>query len=84
MAKNIYTVSNQRPSKIYPNWDFWFEIKPSGNPGPAFHVAEHNELTNLSSASSKTVFPSIFFPPKDSNFGRLLLSDQPELISGPG
>jgi hypothetical protein len=21
------------PSKIYPNWDFWFENKPSGNPG---------------------------------------------------
>jgi hypothetical protein len=21
-----------RPSKIYPNWDFWFENKPSGNP----------------------------------------------------
>jgi hypothetical protein len=23
---------NLRPSKIYPNWDFWFENKPSGNP----------------------------------------------------
>jgi hypothetical protein len=22
-----------RPAKIYPNWDFWFENKPSGNPG---------------------------------------------------
>jgi hypothetical protein len=21
-----------RPYKIYPNWDFWFENKPSGNP----------------------------------------------------
>jgi hypothetical protein len=21
-----------RPSKIYPNWDFWCENKPSGNP----------------------------------------------------
>jgi hypothetical protein len=20
------------PSKIYPNWGFWFENKPSGNP----------------------------------------------------
>jgi hypothetical protein len=20
------------PSKIYPNWNFWFEKKPSGNP----------------------------------------------------
>jgi hypothetical protein len=24
--------STARPSKIYPNWDFWFENKPSGNP----------------------------------------------------
>jgi hypothetical protein len=24
-----------RPSKIYPNWDFWFENRPSGNPGRA-------------------------------------------------
>jgi hypothetical protein len=23
---------NERPSKIYPNWDFWLENKPSGNP----------------------------------------------------
>jgi hypothetical protein len=22
-----------RPSEIYPNWDFWYENKPSGNPG---------------------------------------------------
>jgi hypothetical protein len=21
------------PSKMYPNWDFWFENIPSGNPG---------------------------------------------------
>jgi hypothetical protein len=26
-----------RPSKIYPNWDFWFENKPSGNPGMGSH-----------------------------------------------
>jgi hypothetical protein len=30
---DILTFSNQIPSKIYPNWYFWFEIKPSGNPG---------------------------------------------------
>jgi hypothetical protein len=23
----------ERPSKIYPNLDFWLENKPSGNPG---------------------------------------------------
>jgi hypothetical protein len=26
------TFSNLRPPKIYPNLDFWFESKPSGNP----------------------------------------------------
>jgi hypothetical protein len=26
-------LSILRPSKIDPNWDFWFENKPSGNPG---------------------------------------------------
>jgi hypothetical protein len=31
MAKNIERFSNLRPSKIYPNWYFWFENKPSGN-----------------------------------------------------
>jgi hypothetical protein len=28
----MQTFSNLRPSKIYPNWYFWFENKPSGNP----------------------------------------------------
>jgi hypothetical protein len=28
---NITTFSIPRPSKLYPNWDFWFENKPSGN-----------------------------------------------------
>jgi hypothetical protein len=26
----------QRPSKIYQNWYFWFETKPSGNPVPTW------------------------------------------------
>jgi hypothetical protein len=30
--QNISTFTHLRPSKIYPNWDFWFENKPSGNP----------------------------------------------------
>jgi hypothetical protein len=29
----ITTFSIPRSSKIYPNWDFWFEKKPFGNPG---------------------------------------------------
>jgi hypothetical protein len=29
---NTPTFSIQRPSNIYPNWDFWFENIPSGNP----------------------------------------------------
>jgi hypothetical protein len=31
MAKEILASPFARPSKIYPNWDFWFENKPSGN-----------------------------------------------------
>jgi hypothetical protein len=27
------TFSIPRPFKMNPNWDFWFENKPSGNPG---------------------------------------------------
>jgi hypothetical protein len=29
---NVPTPSMARPSKIYPNSDFWFENIPSGNP----------------------------------------------------
>jgi hypothetical protein len=31
-AQNISAFSNLRPSKIYPNWFFLFQKKPSGNP----------------------------------------------------
>jgi hypothetical protein len=31
--QNKPTLSITRPSKIYPNWDFWFENIPYGNPG---------------------------------------------------
>jgi hypothetical protein len=29
---NMSTFSNPRPSKIYPNWNFWVENEPSANP----------------------------------------------------
>jgi hypothetical protein len=29
---NIFPIYT-RPSKIFPNWDYWFENKPSGSPG---------------------------------------------------
>jgi hypothetical protein len=32
MVKKYIIFSNLSPSKIYPNLDFWFENKPSGNP----------------------------------------------------
>jgi hypothetical protein len=31
MTKYITTFSIQKPSKIYQNWNFWSEKKPSGN-----------------------------------------------------
>jgi hypothetical protein len=34
--QNIPTSSIARPSKIYPDWDFWFENIPSGNPDYSF------------------------------------------------
>jgi hypothetical protein len=53
VSKNISTSSVARPSNIYPNLDFWFENKPSGNPAancnhtkPKFHpsVAEKKSI----------------------------------------
>jgi hypothetical protein len=32
MSKKLQTSFIAGHSKIYPNWDFWFENKPSGNP----------------------------------------------------
>jgi hypothetical protein len=31
--KIISMFFNPGPYKIFPTWDFWFENKPSGNPG---------------------------------------------------
>jgi hypothetical protein len=35
MTINIPKLSTLRPSKIYPNWDFWLKNIPSGNPASA-------------------------------------------------
>jgi hypothetical protein len=32
MSRKYTNISIARPSKIYPNWDFWLENIPSGNP----------------------------------------------------
>jgi hypothetical protein len=37
----IYIYSNLGPYKIYPNWDFWFEKKLSGNPVVDMYVGKH-------------------------------------------
>jgi hypothetical protein len=34
----IPKFSTPRPSKIFQNWDFWYENIPSGNPGKVFYV----------------------------------------------
>jgi hypothetical protein len=40
--KIFQPFSNSRLSQIYPNWDFWFENIPSGNPGPQEKSMEKN------------------------------------------
>jgi hypothetical protein len=46
-TKNISTFSNVRPSEIDPNWDFWFENKPSGNPAFSCCCQKVNDLIKL-------------------------------------
>jgi hypothetical protein len=43
-----------RPSKIYPNWDFWFENKPSGNPAQISFGATDLFLTSFLPAELKS------------------------------
>jgi hypothetical protein len=37
MAVKYTGITGPMPSKIYPNWDLWFENMPSIN--PEFHIA---------------------------------------------
>jgi hypothetical protein len=34
MSIKYITIFPSKAPEIYPNWDFGFENKPSGNPGP--------------------------------------------------
>jgi hypothetical protein len=43
-SKNTPTFSIPRPSKIYPNLDFWFEDIPSGNPGRRTKESEKKRI----------------------------------------
>jgi hypothetical protein len=49
------TFSNLRPSRIYPNWEIWFENKPSGNPG----VVRFPGLGSHPSFAAPTVTPTL-------------------------
>jgi hypothetical protein len=33
MEIKYFNIFHSKVRQIYPNWDFWFENKPSGNPG---------------------------------------------------
>jgi hypothetical protein len=51
------TSSIARPSKIYPNLDFWFENKPSGNPALMAEVS--SDKTNVA-AFHLQAYPRLF------------------------
>jgi hypothetical protein len=55
-----------RPSKIYPNWDFGFENKPSGN--PALHIL-FSERVEICDPISRSYRPLVkHFHPGDENY----------------
>jgi hypothetical protein len=51
-------------SKIYPNWDFWFENLPSGNPGPEIGENTTINLKEIHNVHRVTVSRSLnqFWP----------------------
>jgi hypothetical protein len=52
------TFSISRPSQIYPNWDFWFENIPSGNPGQQQQKKDNFQLDlDLSGNRLTTLVP---------------------------
>jgi hypothetical protein len=67
---NIPTSFVARPSKIYPNLEFWFENMPSGNPEPPVEsVQKRPRLAELHSSCKNAhaqnfVSPAKFFENK--------------------
>jgi hypothetical protein len=69
MAIKILVSSIERPYKIYPNCNFWFENRPSGNPG--IHINSAYSVTNSNicryAAMNKAVHKTSLTPWRDSN-----------------
>jgi hypothetical protein len=59
------TFSVLRHSKFYPNRDFWFENKPSGNPGADRHGAEFLEKVKVPTLNTRGPFLT---SPQGANF----------------
>jgi hypothetical protein len=51
------TFSIPRPSKIYPNWGFWYENKPSGNPALDVVLSGHLMDLKIILKNGKTIDP---------------------------
>jgi hypothetical protein len=61
MTIKYTSIFHYKASKIYPNLDFWFENKPSGNPGVAGRNVEIKLYMN-----GKYIFPRhTKYPEKD-------------------
>jgi hypothetical protein len=68
MVIKITTFSMPWPSKIYPNWTFLIENKPSGNPDSG----GANEKQFLKSASDRFEAVILFFSSETFQMGRRL------------
>jgi hypothetical protein len=53
MSLNIPTSSIAIPSNIYPNWDFWLENIPSGNPGALAKEVRKDESEKVEKGGHK-------------------------------
>jgi hypothetical protein len=64
MAIKYIKISKQRPSIIYPNWDFWFENKPSGNLARSQGRQRNNYKKELKDGFRAGLPDGIFLNPK--------------------